>query len=52
MRIAPLISSTVSSSPPRYFSNRCSSDSATTSSSLVRYSSACSARSAGISTVS
>ena len=40
LRIAPLISSTVSSSPPKYFSSSASSVSATASSSLVRYSSA------------
>ena len=52
LRSAPLISSTVSSSPPRYFSSSASSVSATASSSLVRYSSAFSCRSAGISMVS
>ena len=49
LRSAPLISSTVSSSPPKYFSSSASSVSATASISLVRYSSAFSSRSAGIS---
>lgn len=52
LRIAPLISSTESSSPPKYFSSSASSLSATVSSSLVRYSSALSARSAGMSSTS
>ena len=52
LRSAPLISSTDSSSPPKYFSSSASSVSATASSSLVRYSSALSASSAGMSMVS
>jgi hypothetical protein len=47
--MAPLISASVSSSPPKYFSSSASSDSATVSSSFSRYSAARSARSAGIS---
>src|SRR5829696_293861 len=52
LRSAPLISSTDSSSPPKYFSSSASSVSATASSSLVRYSSDLSSTSAGISMVS
>ena len=50
-RIPALISSGVSSSPPRYFSSSASSDSATVSISVCRYSAACSASSAGISSI-
>ncbi|SKY55182.1 Uncharacterised protein [Mycobacteroides abscessus subsp. abscessus] len=49
--MAPLISSTESSSPPKYFSSRASSLSATISSSFSRYSAAWSTRSAGISSM-
>ena len=52
LRSAPLISSMVSSSPPKYFSSSASSVSATASSILVRYSAALSAMSAGMSTTS
>ena len=52
LRIAALISATVSSSPPKYFSSSASSVSATVSSSAARYSSAFSLRSAGISCTS
>ncbi len=51
-RMPALISSTDSSSPPRYASSTCSSFSASVSSSVARQVAASSASSAGMSTVS